>query len=825
MFSGITIDNTRLRKLKYCFMLKNFLKIAYRNIIRHKSYAFINIMGLSIGLACTILIGIYVVNELSFDKFHSKSRNIYRVFMDGKMGTNKFLGPATPAPMANALMEDYPEVESATRLFKEGNRSIRYQNKSFYEDLFFYADSNIFDVFTFQFIEGDKSALMQPKTVVITQKVAEKYFGKQNAVGQTIQIINSDSVYLQVTAVVKEFPPTSHMHFDFLASMSTFDYSRNTQWVSNSFYTYMVLKPGVDEAAFENKLFEMVKKYVGPQIAQYLNISFDDLIKSGSRLTYRIQKLEDIHLHSNMDFEIETNGNMTYVYIFIVIAIFILLNACINFTNLSTARSAGRAKEVGLRKVFGGERPALIFQFISESVFMSIVAVIISLILVKLALPGFSDLVGQKIEIPLLWILKYSPVLILFAILTGIVAGSYPAFYLSGFVPSEVLKGKLNKGSGNARLRSILVICQFTISIFILLGTFIVAQQLKYIQSKNLGFDKDKLLVIERTNPIRNKVKVFMEDLRSIPSVESVSLASGIPGRIMNHNGYLPEDTKTNEPLLFAVYAVDPDYAKTMGIQLKEGRFFSRDYPSDTSAIVVNEAAVRYLGYDNPIGKRLINPGQESDRRTFTIIGVIEDFHFESLHKPINPMILFMNRDFYDGYVSVRLGAGNHQNTLQQINTSWKKFALDAPIQNFYFDQEFNKLYKSEMQTRKLLSVFAVLAIFIAVLGLFGLVSFMAERRTREIGLRKVLGSSVARIVVLLSKDITYLVLISSVLASAGIVFAANKWLQQFAYKIGINPLIIFAGCIIAIVIAWITISYQAIKAATKNPADSLRFE
>jgi len=526
-----------------------------------------------------------------------------------------------------------------------------------------------------------------------------------------------------------------------------------------------------------------------------------------------------------MDFEIEQNGNMTYVYIFILIAIFILLNACINFTNLSTARSAGRAKEVGLRKVFGGERSKLIIQFLSESIFISILAVVISLLLVKLALPDFGNLVNQKIEFSSSDLLLYTPLLLIFAIITGIIAGGYPAFYLSGFAPTEVLKGQLNKGTGNATLRSVLVVCQFTISIFILMGTFIVSQQIQYIQNKNLGFDKEKIVVIERTDPIRNQVKVFMDELKKLPDVEDVSLTSAIPGRMMNHNGFLPEDTKTNEPLLFATYAVDQDYLTTMGIGLKEGRFFSRDFPSDSTAIVINESAVKYLGYQNAVGKRLINPGEEKDRIAYTIIGVIKDYNFESLHKPVNPVVLFMNRDYYDGFIAVRMGDGQHQNTLQQITTSWKKFSSEAPIQYFYFGREFDKLYKSEIQTKKILSVFSVLAILIAVLGLFGLVSFLAERRTREIGLRKVLGSSVTRIVILLSKDVTYLVLFSSVIASIAIIFTADKWLQQFAYRIEISPWLIIAGAVISIVIAWFTVSYQAIKAATKNPADSLRFE
>ncbi len=806
-------------------MFRNFLKIAYRNILRQKSYAIINILGLSIGLTCAILIGIYVVNELSFDKFHKQSSQIYRIYLDGKMGTNKFLGPATPAPMAAALKEDYPEVKSATRLFKDGNRNIQYQEKSFYEDRFFYADSNIFEVFSFEFVEGDKSALLQPKAMVITEAISKKYFGNESALGKNLRILNNDSSYYQIKGVVKEFPSNSHMHFDFLASMSSFEYSKNTQWVSNSFYTYILLKPGTNALALESKFPEMVKKYIGPQVAQYMNISFEDLIKSGSRMSYKIQKLTDIHLHSNMDFEIETNGNMDYIYIFIVIALFILINACINFTNLATARSAGRAKEVGLRKVFGGQRSALIIQFLSESVFISIIAVGIAILLVEMTLPHFGDLVNQKINLPFTKLLLISPLLLIFAIVTGIIAGGYPAFYLSGFIPTEVLKGKLNKGSGNSMLRSILVVCQFTISIFILLGTFIVSQQLKYVQSKKLGFDKEQLVVIERTDPIKKQVKVFMEELKNNPAIEEVSLSSGIPGRLMNHNGYLPENSKTNEPLLFATYAVDADYTKAMGISLKEGRFFSREFPSDTTAIVINEAAAKYLGYDTAVGKRLISPGEAKDRHFLNIIGVIKDFNYESLHKPINPMILFMNRDYYDGYITVRLSAGNHQAAIQQITDTWKKFSADSPVQYFYYGQEFDKLYKSEFQTRRLMSVFSVLAIFIAILGLFGLVSFMAERRTREIGLRKVLGSSVTRIVILLSKDITYLVIIASALAAILVYFSADKWLLQFSYRINISPWILLSGGAISIIIAWLTVSYQAIKAATKNPSDSLRYE
>lgn len=705
-------------------MFRNYFKVAYRNLLRQRTYAFINIFGLSIGFAGAILIGLYVSNELRYDRFHEKSSRIYRVFLNGKMGTNKFEGPATPVPLAEVLIRDFPEVETAVRLNKIGNRNVVYQEKSFYEDSFFFVDSNFFDVFTVKFIKGDKKALMLPKTMVITDKIARKYFGNQDAVGKTLRVNNSDSIVFQITAVVEELPSWSHFHFDFLVSTSSDKYYRDTFWLSNNIYTYLIIKQGASATQLESKFPEMVKKYCGSSIAEYTGTSYEDMGKSGSFLKYQLQPITDIHLNPNMDFELEPNGDISYVYIFIVIAIFILFNACINFTNLTTARSANRAKEVGLRKVVGGHRSSLIIQFLSESVFITLISVIAGLIMVEILLPSFGNLVNQNIVLSTKQMLLLSPVFLMFALIVGLISGGYPAFYLSSFLPFEVLRGKLVSGSANSKFRAVLVVFQFTISIFILLGTFIVWNQLKFIQNKKLGFDKASLIGIELTDPIKKDLKIFMEELMRNPIISEVGLSKGVPGRLINLNRYMAEGSKTSLSLLFATYGVSHDYHKAMGIKLSKGRFFYRELSAYSTSI-----------------------------------------------------------------------------------------------------EEFDKLYKKESEIRRLMSVFSIFAIVIAMLGLFGLVSFMVERRTREIGIRKVMGSSVFSIVVLLSKNITILVSIAFIIASVLIYFAANQWLQQFSYKIGINPLIFVLGGLLTLVIAWITISFQVIKAAIRNPADSLRYE
>ncbi len=807
-------------------MIRNYLKVTYRNLIRQKAYAFINIFSLSIGLACSILIGLYVKNEYSYDKFHKDSNNLYRVFLDFKLGTNVLTGPISPAPLASEILKQLPEADDAVRIHQSNNTNVGVDNKTFYEDLFFYADSNIFDLFNINFIAGNAStALMHPNTLVITRETSEKYFGTVFSVGKTLQI-DSDSILYEVTGVVEPFPSNSHFHFNVLSSMSGYNDGNNSFWLSNNYYTYLKLKPGTNEKEFGKKLTQVFLKGANSQMLQFFNISTDEFFKVGNRINYGIQKVTDIHLNSNLNYEIENNGSFVYVSIFILVALFILLNACINFTNLATARSANRSKEVGLRKVLGSDRKNLIFQFLSESILISYIAVLFAILIVEIMLPTFNNLLNVELHLSLMDYFRLFPYILIFATVVGIISGGYPAFYLSSFEANVVIKNKFFHGSSRNWLRNILVVFQFTVSIVILLVTMLVATQLKFFQSKKLGFDKDRLIVVERTDPIKSKMKVFTEELKNCPDIENVSISSGIPGRESGDKGYMLEGKSTTETFVINTYGVNYDYLKTMGIELKKGRFFSKDYHRDSLAVVINESTARYLGLENPISKQLILPGDENRNRIhLTIVGVIDDFHYESLHKAVNPLLLFLIPENNEGYVNIRAMAGKEKDVLEYVNLTWKNMVPEMPLQYFYFDDQFDRMYKKEIETQRLMNAFALIAILIASLGLFGLVAFMAERRTKELGVRKVLGSSVWGIVKLLTIEITVLVLISYIIAAPLAYLWMKQWLLHFAYQTPIYPWIFVAGLTIAMIIAWLTVSVLAIKSATRNPIEALRYE
>jgi putative ABC transport system permease protein len=809
-------------------MIKNYLKVAYRGLIRQKGYALINIIGLAMGLSCSILIGLYVLNELSYDKFHTKSDRIYRIVTSGKMGTNSFKGPFTPAPMAEALVRDFPEVEMAVRLFPAYDRCVNYKEKTIYENRFLYTDSTFFQIFDFKFIKGNPAtALGKPFGIVLTESTAKKYYGQENPLGKTFKIVNTNNTLYEVTAVIEDMPENSHFHFDFIGSSKAITNEINPYWVSNNNYTYFLLRKGADVKGLEKKFPDMVKRYIGPQIKQFLGITIEDFEKEKNEWKYSTMKLTDIHLSSSADYELDKNGSIGYVYLFSVVALFILLIACINFTNLATARSMNRAKEVGLRKVLGSWRSQLITQFLAESILLCLISVVLAFLLVQMATPAFNNLLGLKLNFNLIKNGYLIPGTLLFTLLVGIIAGSYPAFYLSKFVPVEVLKGKLNKTAKGINLRNSLVVFQFWISIIIILGTFTIYSQLLYLQHKKLGFDKDKLVVIERTDPIKKDIKLFMEELKKNPVIQEVSLSSGVPNRIYSNDGFNLEGAKGSEIFLLSNFFTDYKYMETMGLQLSQGRYFSENYLTDSLAVVINESTVKYLGINNPIGKCLIPTSPNPKERVqLTIIGVLKDFHYEDLRKPIKPMIIALNKPSVDdGYITVRIAAGKNQEALKYMNQTWKKFAINSPLMYFYFDQEYENLYKSEYQTRKIMSFFAIFAIFIACLGLFGLVAYTTEKRTKEIGVRKVLGSSIFNIVGLLSKDTIKLIVIAACLAIPVAWFLMYWWLQNYAYRIHINPLVFVFAALIAITISLFTILFQALKAARRNPVEALRYE
>ena len=807
-------------------MLKSYVKIAIRNILKNKGTSFINIFGLSIGIACCILISLFVLDELSYDRYHEKADQIYRVRLQGIIGTNEFNGAVTSAPMASAMVRDFPEVITAARFKSFGFPVIRYNDKVFSEERFFWADPAIFDIFTIPFIKGNpRTALSKPNTVVITQTMAKKYFGKKNPMGETL---NADKRrdYL-ITGVVEDVPRNSHFHFDFIGSLSTYEDSKRQVWVSNSYYTYFVLQKGVSYKAFEKKLKDLVVKYVGPQIEKAAGITLEQFLAGGGAYGFFIQPLTDIHLHSDLEYELEPNSDISYVYIFSIIALAVLVIACINFMNLATARSSKRSREVGIRKTLGSVRAQLIRQFLVESIFMSFISIVIGLILVELLLPWFSNLTGKHLGIPYFESYFTLPAFICLVILVGFMAGCYPSFFLASFKPVEVLKGTLQKSGKSPWLRSGLVIFQFTVSIILFVGTFVVYSQLDFIRNRKLGFNKEQLVVIKKTDDIAPKIEAFKDELLKLPDVVHVSNTDTLPGKSFNNNAHKMAGTTGEETHIIWSMRSDYFFDRTYQIEIDKGRFFSRDFSTDSSAVVLNQAAVKTLGLTDPIGKVLVEIGTTPDKsRNFHIIGVIKDFHFESLHQKIRPMLIKLFRKNNAGkFVSVRIRPGNVKRILSQLEKTWKRFALNQAFEYVFFDRDFARIYEEEGRTGQIVAVFSVLAICVASLGLFGLAAFTAEQRTKEIGIRKTLGASVPGIIIMLSKEFTRWVLAANIIAWPTIYLIMNHWLQNFAYRVDIKIWMFILSAILAIVIAFLTLSYQVFKAALANPVEALKYE
>lgn len=807
-------------------MLKNYIKIAIRNLLKYKGTSFINILGLSVGIACCILISLFVLDELSYDRYHEKSDQIYRVTLQGIIGTNEFNGAITCAPMAAAMVRDFPEVTAATRFRNFGFPVLRYGEKVFSEERFFWADPTIFDVFTIPFIKGNpKTALSKPNTVVITQTMAKKYFGNENPMGK---ILNADRRrdYL-ITGVVEDVPHNSHFHFDFLGSLSTYEDSKSQVWISNNYYTYFVLQKGVSYKAFEPKLKELVVKYVGPQIEKATGVSLETFIAQGAAYGYFVQPLTDIHLFSNLEHELEPNSDITYVYIFSLIAVAILVIACINFMNLATARATRRTKEVGIRKTLGSLRSQLIRQFLAESFIMSFLAVAIALLIVELLLPWFGNFTGKHLGIHYLSNYFAVPLLIGLVLLVGFMAGIYPSFFLASFKPVEVLKGTLQKSGKHPWLRSGLVIFQFTVSIILFIGTFVVYNQLDFIRNRRLGFNKEQLVVIKKTDDITQKIEPFKEELLKLPGVIHATNTTTLPGKNFSSNAHQVAGAAGEETHLVWSMRSDTNFAETFEVEMVDGRFFSRDFSTDTSAVVLNQAAVKTLGLTDPIGKVIVELGSTPDKSiNFQVIGVMKDFHFESLHQKIRPMLIKLIRKNQAGkFVTVRVKPGNIPMTLSQMESIWRTFALNQAFEYVWFDRDFARIYEAEERTGQVFAVFSIIAICVACLGLLGLAAFTTEQRTREIGIRKALGASITGIVMMLSREFIRWVLAANIIAWPVAYFITRGWLQSFAYRVDIEIQMFLFSTVLAIIIAFVTVSYQVIKAALANPVEALKYE
>jgi putative ABC transport system permease protein len=809
-------------------MLKNYFKIAWRNLSSNRSHSLINLFGLAIGIACCLLILLWVADELSYDKWNKNADRIYRVAPEIKFGGSHKHYAVSPAPLAAALMSDFPEVQSAVRFRNYGSSLVKRDVQNFKELGIIHCDSTVFDVFSLNMINGDpKHALAPPNTVVISERAAKKYFNEENPIGKKLTFDNRTEY--TVNGVIENMPRNSHFNYDFFVSLTGGNEANNGIWVSNNFHTYYLLREGVDRLAFEAKAYpHFEKKYVAPQIEQIMGKSIEDFAKSGSFVKYHYQPLTDIHLNSDHVAELEGNGSMQYVWIFSAAALFVLLIACVNFMNLSTARSSIRAKEIGVRKVLGSMRSNLINQFLVESILMAGMALIIGLMLAQLALPYYNVLADKQLGLPfaspMFWGLSILGILGI-----GLLAGSYPAFYLSGFEPIKTLSGKMMEKNSGLSLRNGLVVFQFLIAVLLIIGTLGINRQMNFIQNKKLGFDREQILILDNAEPLRDKAFTLKKELLNNTKIKNATISGYLPVPSYRSDSPICKGQKIQEDNCVSIqmWQIDEDYMSTLGMELVAGRNFSPQMATDSNAIIINETAAKKLGYADPIGKKVygdnfnLTPGEALPMKT--IIGVVKDFHFESLRENIGPVSFWLNP--YPGNIVLKTDTENLSSLIADVERKWKDIAPGEPFAYRFMDESFDQIYRAEQRISSLFSIFSGLSIFIACLGLFGLAAFATERRTKEIGIRKVLGASTANLVALLSKDFLKLVLVALIIAIPLAWYLMSGWLQDFAYSITMEWWIFAIAGLLAIAVAFLTVSFQSIKAALANPIKSLKTE
>jgi putative ABC transport system permease protein len=792
-------------------MFSNHLKIALRNLVRHKGHSFINIFGLAIGAAACLMITLWAEDELAYDRFNEKADRIYRTVWNGRVGNNEWTIPPCPVPLADALVREVPEVETAVRMMQT-QRAVRRGTEFILEKQIFYTEASFFDVFTVDVISGDpRAALNMPDRVVITQSAAQKYFPAGNPIGGTVEFDNGAK--FTVGAVVAPFPERSHFQFDILAPIQTHPMfkQRQDQWGSATVYTYVLLKRAGDLPSVQSKLDHYLAR----------TVLKDDFYKQGEN-HYRIlfQSLPDLHLRSHLEYELEPGGNIVYLYLFGAIAIIIMLLACINFINLSTAHAARRTLEVGVRKVLGSQRGQLVRQFLVESGVYVGIAILAALLILELYLPAFNKLSGKHLSAGIVFHLH--TLLILGAIAGSVVilSGAYPAFFLSSFLPVNALKRLGPGGRGQRWLRNTLVVAQFCVSITLIVGTIIVNDQLTFMQHTALGFQKEHVVVIHGVGTMGTRYSQFVSRLRSQPRIASASAAQSMPGTIFDSMPFEPEQPANYQLSSLSYAMVDESYVDVLGLKIVEGRNFSTNFPTDSSGYLINQSAAAAIGWDHPVGKHI----GYGDGKPGTVVGVIEDFHIESLHHAIKPVVFPFIR-WTPAYVAVRILPGDTRQSLAGIQDLWKEFVPQRPFEYSFLDQDYDALYRTEERVADVFGTFTVLAIVIACLGLFGLAAYTVERRTKEIGVRKILGASVSQIVIMLGSEFARLVLAAGLVAVPIAYVAMHAWLQDFAYKVEIGiGTFLFAG-VLAMAIAFVTISYKAVKAGMTNPARALRYE
>jgi putative ABC transport system permease protein len=810
-------------------MLFNYFKIAWRNLVKNKSFTAINIAGLAIGIATCLIIMLFVQDELSYDRFNEKAGQIVRVVFKGTMNGEKMKESSVMAPVGPTFRKDYPEVIDATRLMRHGQPKVIIDNKIFKDASLAYVDSNFFQVFTLPLIKGDaKTALVEPYSVVITQTLSQRYFGNADPIGKVLDFHDYNQLY-KITGVMRDIPVNAHFHFDIFGSMASVPEARSDSWMSGSYFTYLVLQKGYDPKKLEAKIPLAIEKYIGPQLMKGLGVSLSEFRKKGNDIGLYLQPLTDIHLRSDFSNSLEPDGDIQYVYIFGAIALFMLVIACINFMNLSTAGASKRAKEVGIRKVLGSVKYELIGQFLLESTLLTLFSLILALALVKMALPVFNELSAKQLKLNLLQNQLIIPGLLLFWLLVSFLAGSYPAFYLSSFKPISVLKSKFAAKGKSINFRSALVVFQFIISVGLIVGTTIVYQQLAYIQHVKLGYDKEQLLILRNSYLLGNNEDVFRKQLLDDPRIANVTSSGFIPAGPTNSDltSSFP-DNERNLNSRVRIYQIDENYIPTMGMKMVEGRNFSSNFPSDSSkdapTVIINQTLARVFGWGKNAVGHTVNMATDNvgGKQAVKVIGVVQDFHFRSLHEEINPLLMVLQKS--SGLI-VKVKTKDIPGLLATMKSEWDAFKPEEPFKYAFLNELYNQTYLKEEKTGTILSIFAGLTIFIACLGLFGLATFTAQQRNKEIAIRKVLGVSIPGLITLLSKEFIILVSIAILIASPVAWWAMNIWLEDFAYRINISWWVFIISGISAIIIALLTVSFQAVKAALANPVKSLRSE
>jgi len=810
-------------------MLRNYILTTLRILSRQKVYSAINIFGLTIGITSTLLLILYIVDEISYDRFHTDADRMYRSVMSAKLNDQEFSTVYTGLPMPEALLKDVPAVESVIRVTKWNTIPVRFDDKTFTENRFLLSDSNFFNFFSFQLLVGNpKEVLNGPNKVVITESTAKKYFGYTgpgdlSPIGKMFFIGSQGETKAEVTGIAADVPHNSHLKFDFLLSITTWEQLNYPIWLNSAVVSYFKIRPNTTIEDVNNKYDFFVNTYIAKEVEMFLQMTMQQLGESGSYIRFSSQPLTSIHLHSQFSDELEPNGNIRYLYLFGMIAIFLIVLACINFMNLSTARAANRAKEVGIRKTIGALRHKLIGQFMMESYLYTIIAILLALMLVSFSLNFFNSITAKNIAFSSLLNPMFLGGLFVFTIVIGALAGSYPAFYLTAFKPAEVLKGKVRAGFKSSGIRNALVVFQFFISIGLIIATLMVFQQLNYVQQQNLGFDKRNIMTLLHTLNLAKNGEAFKNELKLYPEIESVTFANRMPPNVDWNSVFRIPDTGQEQML--TVYTIDYDGLETMGYQLAEGRFFSRDFKTDTAACLINEAAFRQLGWDTYEGKKILSRFNTMEGNELEVIGVIKNFNYESLKSNIRPMIIMLGPEpnFEAG---IRFASDDIQRNIKLVEEVWKKYAPQAPLEYSFLDSNFAAKYKAEERMGQVFIIFTGLAIIIACLGLLGLATYSAEQRAKEISIRKVMGATVSQVVFLLSKDFAKLIIVAFVLAIPLTWYLLERyWLEGFAYRIHFNPWIIATAGLSHLVVALFTISIQAFRAAMGNPVDSLRGE